>query len=155
MPLNIVVPQGAGGQNYGFNSALIPTPYWINVPLTYTNLSAASTTGTYTLYTIPANQVVMAVNMSVTTTFTGGSISAYTIALGITGTTTKYMAAKDSFTAAAVYNGSAFAPDLESVSAGTALLATATSTSANTSAATAGAATVWLLVADLPQVVGV
>lgn len=155
MPLNVILPQGAGGQNYAFNSSLIPVQYWINIPLTFTQLSAASTTGTATVYTATANQTIHAANMSVTTPFTGGSISAYTVSLGIGGATTRYMTAKDVFTAAAVFDGAAIAPNLLSVSTTTAVIATATSTSANTNAATAGAATVWLLVSDMPTVPGV
>ncbi len=123
---------------------------WVTKVVTFAEFSTASTTNTYTLYTTRANESISRVVMIRDVDFAGGSISAYTVSVGKSGAVTKYQSATDVFTG--VSNGYTNAiittgPGVEI--AGVAIIATATSTSANLSAATAGRLTFKILVSNL------
>lgn len=136
--------------------SVLAQPGWNKVTLTYDQLAAAATTGTATIFSLPAKGIVHQVVAKHSASFTGGAISAYTVQVGVAGTVAKYLAAFNVFQAP----GAAVASPASTVTpvsaspinftAATPLIVTATSTSANTEAATAGSVDVWLLVSILP-----
>ena len=129
-----------------FSSATSSIPQWTKYTVVYTDLSTAATTNNITLFTLPAAGIIHGVKIKHSTSFTGGSISAYTVSVGITGNLTKYASAFDVFQAAAsntfqltnVLNS-------EDHASTTAIKIAATSTGANLNAATAGSVDVWVL----------
>jgi hypothetical protein len=94
---------------------------------------------------LPANARILAHEIRVATPFTGGAISAMTLSLGITGTTTQIVNAQSIFTAVGNLPGTAGADVQPFYSASTQLIATITSTGANLTALTAGALTLDVL----------
>lgn len=125
-------------------------PRWIPIDVDYTDFSAAATTNNVEIYSLAAGSIIHAVIVRTTTPFTGGAISAYTLSVGITGTATKYSAAADVFAGTQEDQlASALIP--ESWTAATSIKGFATSTTANLSAATAGAATIYLLVSEAEE----
>ena len=76
-------------------------PAWFRVRKAYSDFTAAATTESIELYSLPAGAVIHAVIQKHSASFTGGSISAYTTSVGITGTLAKYAAAFNVFQAAA------------------------------------------------------
>lgn len=132
------------------------SPTWVKVTKSYTDFSAVATTGTATIFTLPYKGVIHAVVMQHSAAFTGGSISAYTLQVGVSGTTNKYVAAASTFGAPGATTfvpasaTTPFSPTINSSTTDVAIIATATSTGANTSAATAGSVDIWLLISILP-----
>ena len=128
----------------------LPTvPQWQKIAtLKYSNFSAASLTNNVsTGYTLPAGSVIMGCLLNPTTTFSGGSISNYTISIGTVGNYSKYLSAQTVFTGATLTP--ATNTGIESMSVVTTIYATATSTSANLNAATQGSVDIYLLVAQV------
>jgi hypothetical protein len=127
---------------------------WDKYTVSYSQFSTAGTSNNFTLFTLPAKTLIHKVIIKPTTAFSGGAISAYTLSVGIAGTLAKYIAAFDVFQAVAATTFGASATDiavtLESFSAGVAIKVAAVSTSANLSAATAGAADIYVLTSLLP-----
>lgn len=124
---------------------------WTKYTVPYTSLSTTSTTNDIQLFSLPAKGVIHEVAIHHTTSFTGGSISAYTISIGITGTVTKYASAFDVFQAA---SGTAFqfslSSGMENFSSATSIRIAAVSTGANLNAATAGSVDVYVKTSNLP-----
>jgi hypothetical protein len=122
-------------------------PTWIKISLSYTHFSTGGLTKTIDLYELPAGGVVEDVKIRHSASFTGGTISAYTIQVGILGTLNKYLSAFNVFQAP---SGTAFAfggvKGSENQLTPTMLKVTATSTTANLDAATTGAVDIWLKV---------
>lgn len=113
---------------------------------TYSDFSTASTTNTITIKSLPAGGIIHAVKMKHSASFTGGAISAYTIACGITGSNTKYHTGRNVFQAPSEANKWIYTTvGMEDHLAATTINATATSTSANLNAATAGSVDIWIL----------
>lgn len=135
------------------NNALKVTYLWKKYTKTFADFTDTDTLNTITLDTLPAGTFVHAVKMKHSAAFTGGAITAYTISVGITGSNTKYLAAKNVFQAPAeankwcamspVADGSTW---MEAHLATTTLNATATSTTGNLDAATAGSVDIWVLI---------
>lgn len=121
-------------------------PKWQKFKLNYLDFAKDDTSNYKDFFTIPAGAVIQAVKIKHETAFTGGAISAYTIAIGVSGSVAKYSAAFDVFQAV-----SATAMQVtgtvghESHLASTQMRATATATTANLDVATAGSVTVWVL----------
>jgi hypothetical protein len=134
-------------------SPLLPDaiPAWFRVRVTYDELSTAATTNNIELYELPAGGVIHAVMMKTSAAFTGGSISAYTLSVGITGTLNKYAAAFNVFQAVAATTFQlSTTQGAESFTAATSIKIAATSTSDDLDAATAGSVDVYLLMSQLP-----
>ena len=73
------------------------------VTLDYTGLSAAATTATHTIATLPAGVKIVGIIADTTAEYTGGSVSAATIEVGIdSGDTDAFLAAHDVFSGAVV-----------------------------------------------------
>lgn len=113
----------------------------------YSDFEAAATTDTVVLYETKGAEVIERVVMIVDTDFSGGSISAYTISVGKSGSATKYLAATTVFTDAANGTANGTVGSTAGIEArGVQIIATATSTTANLSTATAGQATFLIFV---------
>lgn len=112
----------------------------------FSAFSAAATTNSIQIFSLPAAAIIHGIKIQHTAAFSGGSISAYTIAVGDSVTPTLYASAFNVHQApgASVYQLSSDFGG-ESMVAATSIYATATSTGANLSAATAGAVSIWAL----------
>jgi hypothetical protein len=126
-----------------------PIPQWIHVAsgITYTFFSAASTTSTQALFSLPASGVIHGCKVKHSVSFSGGSITAYTVSVGDGGSTVAYGAPFDVFQAvgATAYKLTQTFGG-ESATATSTIYATATSTGGNLSTATTGALDVWCLI---------
>lgn len=125
------------------------TPKWIKVTKTFSDFSTAALTNTIDIYTLPIKGVMHSVQVNSSITFSGGTIAAYTVSVGIIGTLAKYAIAANVFTGATLPTINIIA-GVESVSATTTIKATAISTVGNLNAATQGSVDIWLLVSILP-----
>lgn len=147
----VLDPYGNGyGGAAGRWIRVLETPTWIKVTKTYSDLSAASTTNDVELFSLPAAGIVHMVRIKHSTAFAGGSISAYTVSVGITGNLAKYASAFDVFQAVAdttlqLSDG----PFTEDAGSATSVRLAATSTSDNLDQATAGSVDVHALVSAL------
>lgn len=143
-PSSFITTNASGNLQASPTTASVPT--WTKVTKTYSDLATAATTNTITLATLPAGGVVHAVKVKHSTAFAGGSITSYTVAVGITGDTDKYALAYDVFQAvgASTYQLSSVLGG-ESHTATTDLKLTATA-SHDLDTATAGSVDVWLLI---------
>lgn len=121
-------------------------PFWTKYTVVYSDLAAAALTNSITLFTLPAGGVIHGVKIKHSTAFSGGSISAYTVSVGIVGNTTKYAGTFDVFqaTGASTYDLTQnFAG--ESHTATTAIKVEAVSVGANLDQAVAGSVDIWVL----------
>lgn len=124
---------------------------WVVKVVPYSKFDAGATTDTFTLYTTHGFESIQCVIMRRDVDFSGGAISAYTISVGKSGSVTKYQSATNVFTGATTGDTNSTVTTGPGAEAdGTAIIATATSTTANVSAATAGQVTFWILVSSLP-----
>jgi len=134
------------GTQYG--GGYEPTPnelHWQKFVLPHTALQAAATVNSITLLDLYPKGIIHAVKLQHTAAFGGGSLSAYTLSVGVSGGLTKYLGASDIFAAP----GSAYVNNTigtESQTVTTPILLTATATGANLDASTSGAVSIWLLV---------
>lgn len=123
-----------------------------------TDFTAAATTQTFTLFTLAAGQVVDNIAYKLDTTFTSGTITALTIALGDNGSSTAYLTAKSVFTGAtpityAAGDGAATNQSAgKAYTAADAIKALFTATTANISTITAGKISIYFRVKDLTLV---
>lgn len=131
-----------GGVN---NSYTIP--HWVKVSKTYSNFSTAGLTNDISIYTLPAKGYIHDIKIVPTTAFSGGTIAAYTISVGISGSLAKYAIATNTFTGN-VTVGAIHTPlvGMESVSSTTDIRAQATSVTGLLNAATAGSVDIYILI---------
>lgn len=84
-------------------SEWVPTPISSNGFVQYTksfsDFSAAANTNSITLFSLPAATIIEQVVIKQSASFTGGTISAYTVSVGISGNDPKYASAFDVFQA--------------------------------------------------------
>jgi hypothetical protein len=121
-------------------------PKWQKFVVNYLDLGKDDTTHYKDFFALPAGGIIQAVKIKHSTAFGGGAISAYTIAVGISGTPAKYSAAYNVFQAVSATRMQVTGTvGQESHTAAVAIRATATSTTANLDAATAGVAEIWIL----------
>lgn len=120
--------------------------WWTKYTVTYSDLSAASTTNDVELFSLPAGGVIHGVKIKHSTAFSGGSISAFTVSVGITGTLAKYASAFDVFQAVGnTTQQISSTVGTENHGASTSIKIAATSTGANIDQATAGIVDVWVM----------
>jgi hypothetical protein len=122
-------------------------PVWVKITKTFTDFSAAALTSSINGYVLPAGGILHAVKVKHSASFTGGSISAYTVSVGISGNETKYAPVFDVFqatSATAYLLGSTLGG--ESHTATTNIVFQATSTGGNLDQASQGSVDIWLLV---------
>lgn len=129
---------------------------WKKYTLTYSDFSAAATTGSAALFTLQPREVIDAVVIKHSASFTGGSITAYTISVGLAADNDQYATALDVFQAPAdddtASSYSALGPFLEHWTSTTPVLAYATSTGGNLDTATAGSVDILVLTHIVPEV---
>jgi hypothetical protein len=119
---------------------------WTKYTVGFAALAAAALTNSVTLFNLQAAGVIHGVKIKHSTAFSGGAISAYTVAIGVAGDETRYAPDFDVFQAVSptVYDLTGGLGG-ESHTAPTAILITATSVGANLNAAAAGSVDVWVL----------
>lgn len=126
-------------------------PAWFRVRINYSDFTAAATTEDIELFELPTACVVHAVMMVPQQSFGGGSISAYTLSVGITGNLTKYAAAYDVL--AATPGDTEFqlstTQGVENIGDSTSLRVAATSTSDDLDQATTGSIDIYLKLSRL------
>ena len=145
------LPGTAGRLDAASASALQygPSPRWHKHSITLEQLQAlgAVTSGAITLFALPAAGVIHAVKVKHSAALAGGSLSAATVSVGISGTATKYSSAYNVFAAASATAMQVTGTiGVESQAATKDIIATVTLTAANANALTAGAVDVWVLV---------
>jgi hypothetical protein len=138
----------------GGTPVLSARPTWHRVPVTHADLATGATTNTVTLLSLPAQGYLHSAVVKHSAAFTGGAIGTYTLSAGLTGSLSKYVSGFSVTGAPSGTNfrrdgGTAPAPDLIDFAAATPLKLTAACSGANLSAATAGAADVYLLLSAL------
>lgn len=142
----------------GWILGLIPTPMIKSLVIrkTHKDFQTAGTTKDVILFKLPANSEIISSWFNVVTAFAGGAISAYTISVGPDGTETTLNTAQAAFTGSTGLK-KAIGTDLTtnrgvySLTTTTNIEARATSTTANTSASTAGEAVFYLLYYAYPH----
>lgn len=123
------------------------------ITITHTQLQTAGLTNNITLLTLAPREMVKSITLRHSTAFAGPSIASYTLSVGIAGTLTKYLAAKDVFTAVTdtlFYGALAAANSVESYANPVALKIAAVAVGANLSVSTAGVVEVWVETIQLP-----
>ncbi len=114
---------------------------WIQVTKSYTDFSAAATTNTIDLYTLPTKGVLHNIFMKHSAQFLGGGITAYTIGTGITGDLNRYTYDFDVYqTVGDKIFGQYVYGAIEDYGNATTIKITAKSVGANLNAATQGSA---------------
>lgn len=134
----------------GTNTGDAP-PLWIKYTATFTDLSAAATTNSIVLFSLPAKTMIHQVIIKHSVAFSGGAITAYTVAVGDAGNLNRYTVPFDVFQAVGDTTRSITqVNDLESFTNATNILLTAASIGANLDAATAGSVDIWVMATLLP-----
>ena len=132
-----------------------PTPAtatWKKYTKTFSNFAVADTFNQSTLFSLPARAVIRSVVIHHTAPFTGGSISNYTLKLGISTDIVKYATAWSVFpSSSGTYFFQLFhADEIESMAGATNILLTAESEGDFLNAATQGAVDIYVEWFELP-----
>ena len=114
--------------------------------LVFGDFSAAALTKEVTLFSLAAKQIPEAFIIKHSTAFSGASISALSMEIGITGENDRFLAAFDVFQTAGgtVFAAQASTLDIQSFTGATNIIIKATSVGANLSALSAGVLDVWV-----------
>jgi hypothetical protein len=125
---------------------------WTKVTKLFSDFSSVGmNTNDITIFTLPIKGAIQDVVIHHTTPFTGGTISAYTVSVGIMGTPAKYATAFNVFQAAGNTTfGFNSLPNMENFGATTAIVAEAISTGDTLDHATAGSVDIYILHSTLP-----
>jgi hypothetical protein len=135
----------------GDGVALLTTegnPLWQSASVDYTDLQTAATSNSFTLFSLPAGYILLALAIKHSVAFAGTSITGLTAQIGISSDHGKFV---DAFNAFQTVSDTAFDymfdPYIASWASGTNILLTGVSTGANLSALTAGNVTVsyWIM----------
>jgi hypothetical protein len=122
---------------------------WQRFTVAESAFTAAATSESITLFTLGAGEVIHAVKIKHSTAFSGGTLTAFTVEVGISGDTTKYASAFDVFQAVAdttfQLSDGLFSENHGST---TTVQITARSTGDDVADATAGSVDVWVLTSD-------
>ncbi len=127
-----------------------PVMQWKKFTVLETAFTAAATSESITLFTLAAGEIIHATKIKHSASFTGGTLSAWTMEVGISGVEDKYGSAFDTFQAAADTTfqiSSVFGS--ENHGSGTTILLTARSTDDDVLDATAGSVDVWVLISKV------
>jgi hypothetical protein len=126
-------------------------PVWKKYTVSESAFTAASSTENIELFQLPAKATIHNVIIKHTTSFTGGTLTAFTLSVGVSGNLTKYASAYDVFQATGASNHqSTSAFDMENYSSATSIRLAATSSGDNVNNATAGTVEVYVLWGILP-----
>lgn len=115
-------------------------PQWYKVTKTFTDLAAASTTKSLSIYTLPSFGIVQTVVIYPRIPFTGGGTTTATMSIGRSGVLDSYMTAKDVFSTGTTVGNS---PATSFTSTDVSIELT---TSGDTNLLTAGEADIYLLI---------
>jgi len=121
-------------------------PTWLKYTIGFADISAAATTNTITLFSLLSLGMVEACVIKHSQAFTGGSISALTLDIGVTGEEDRYIIDFDGFQApsASAFQAESFNLDVRSFTANTNIVLRADSVGANLSALTQGSVDIWI-----------
>lgn len=129
-----------------------PISYWIKVTKSFSDFSAAALTNTINLYQLAAREMIEDIVLKTTTSFTGGSISAYTFSAGdTTNGASQFISGYDGFAAVSGtgFSRATISNGLYSFTGTEQLTITATSVGANLNAATGGSVDIYIKVSVL------
>lgn len=145
---NVWTSTSTGGEGTWASTS---TQNWTKYTKTFSNLSDTDTANDIELFSLPAKGVIHEVVIKHTTAFSGGTISAYTISVGIVGNLTKYASAFDVFQATSntVFQIST-SNNMENFGAATSIRIAAVSTGDNLNNAAAGSVDVYVRTSTLP-----
>jgi hypothetical protein len=157
---NVLAGTAGSGTGITVNTTGHVGGYVHKITVAETALTAAATTQDITLWTLPAKTRLVRIVVSDVTGFTGGGLTAMTVACGPTAGTTTYLPAGSIFTTGAVLGdaaaeiGTALTPatwaDIPSMTATSTVSCRFTSTTANVVAATAGTASFYIEAVTYP-----
>lgn len=113
---------------------------------TFTDFSAAGLTSPAidSGFTLPAGGLIHDIQINPTIIFSGGSISGYSISIGIVGNNTKWITTKSIGAGSSPTKTVTSASSLHSMSASVSVVLTALSVGANLNTATAGQVDIWI-----------
>lgn len=145
-PPDPAVTSGTSDMNWVPWNRLVEGPEWHCVTRSYTDFTAEDTSDTDTIFTLPPGGVIHAVKIRHKEAFSGASISAAVVDVGVSGTANKYGTQLD------VFQGvSATAMSIKSTigtqnnNLNTAIIATLTLTDGNCSELESGIVQFWIL----------
>jgi hypothetical protein len=122
------------------------TPSWYKLAFSYSDFATSATSVSKVFRHIAAKGTVSAVIIKHNTAFSGGAISSYTLEVGISGNTSKYLPATSVFGTPTVNGWSGMQNlDTPSYSSSADILVTAISTGANLDQATQGDVEIWIM----------
>ena len=134
------------------DSVLTLSPQWIKVTKSYTDFATAGLTNDIEIYSLPAGAMIHRVIIKHTTAFAGGTISAYTLSVGVASNLVKYATAFNVFQAV---DGTTLQLsnnlDIENWDAATSIRGAAISVTGLLDAATTGTVEFHLLVSTAKQ----
>jgi hypothetical protein len=126
-------------------------PIWHKYTISESAFTAASSTENIELFQLPAKASIHNIIIKHTTSFTGGSVTSFTLSVGVSGNLTKYASAYDVFQATGASNHQASNTfDMENYGAATSIRLTAVSAGGNVADVTAGTVEVYVLWGILP-----
>ena len=127
---------------------------WVKYTVSESDFTAAAASESITLFSLPAKGVIEGIYVKHNTAFSGGAVADYTVEIGISGDTAKYVPAFDVFQAvadtAAARSGPHQVLELEAHTGATNILITARCATDDVADATAGSVDVWVKYAVLP-----
>lgn len=126
---------------------------WIKVTKGYADLTDTDTVNDIEVYSLPAKGMFHYGIVKTTQSFSGGTIASYNLALGITGSLTRYLSVYDAFASVSNTNfarSTTNIPDFQNFGSATSIRLQATSSGGNLNAATAGSVDIYLLISVLP-----
>jgi hypothetical protein len=145
------------------NSSNLPSPIsfanlpesivrWQRIDLDFSDLSASAATNQVTISSIQAGEFLESIVIKHNQEFSGGSISAYTINLGITGELDRYFDGINVFQAPSgtLFHTQSFAAEIKDFSNPVDIILTANSTGDDLDEATQGTLSVWVKRGLLP-----
>lgn len=134
------------------NPTAVPT--WMRFTFTHLDLQAAALTNDFEIYSAPVRVNILGCIVKHTTQFVGTGITDYKVTVGLSGDLARYLSAFDvdtapSNTKPAGYAEAYFGDQLQ-FGGVTSVRVGGTSAGANLNQSTAGAATLWMLIAKIP-----
>lgn len=145
----VPVADGAGYLALGW--MIPPLLRWTKYTVAATDFTAAAAAEDIELLSLPTREAIHAVVIKHTTAFSGGTLSALTLSVGISGDLTKYAAAFDAFQATGdTVFGFNELPDMENFGAATSIRVEATATGDTLDNVGTGSADIWVLTSELP-----
>lgn len=130
-------------------TSLTNIPRWIKTTKTFTDLAAAATTNSITLFTLPAGGIIHGIKVKHSTVF-NPTTGTYTLTVGVSGQAAKYCDARvvSSAPSSTDFFLATVPMDSYDHASTKAITITATTTTANLNTATTGSVDVWLLVSE-------